>query len=520
MRYTAIKLVSALMVLSVVFAFPAFQTGVLADEKEQGKKEEGKKEEGKEHGKKEQAGNADEGKKVYDGWCAQCHGYKGDGKGYTTDLTMPKPRDFAFGTYKFRSTPSGDPPTDVDIIRSIKNGNPGTSMPPWSRFSDDEVRNVTAYVKKFAPDIFADADLKPIKIENPPKASADIIAKGKELFTKAKCVECHGKEGRGNGDKGWQEKFKNDWGDTITPANYTNHWELRNGSELVDIFRTISVGIAGTPMTSYMDSLPDEDRWALAHFIKSLQVTRKLGLAFRVKKVAAIPATTDDKAWDALDYLDLPIGGQLMFEPRYFTSLITNARVRGVYTDTELAIMVEWTDKKPDDGSAGTPPDAVRVQFPTKKMSGPELPYFFMGGPTETVNTWFWKASEKDKAVEATAKGLQSIADHAKQNVKVAADYKDGLYRVVFKRALKAEDAESTAFEIGKFMPIALQLYDGRYGEEGAKANISAWYYFILEPPPPITVFVLPPLVGLIVLAVGVGLSRRLRCKSGSCHKN
>ncbi|MGI9450428.1 MAG: c-type cytochrome, partial [Geminicoccaceae bacterium] len=35
-------------------------------------------------------------------------------------------------------------------------------------------------------------------------------------------------------------------------------------------FRTITTGFSGTPMPSYMDSLPEEDRWALAYYILSL----------------------------------------------------------------------------------------------------------------------------------------------------------------------------------------------------------------------------------------------------------
>ena len=46
--------------------------------------------------------------------CAACHGPKGDGQGPAAYLLSPKPRDFTSGTYKFRSTPSGSPPTDGD----------------------------------------------------------------------------------------------------------------------------------------------------------------------------------------------------------------------------------------------------------------------------------------------------------------------------------------------------------------------------------------------------------------------
>jgi cytochrome c oxidase cbb3-type subunit 2 len=37
-----------------------------------------------------------------------------------------------------------------------------------------------------------------------------------------------------------------------------------------DIFRTMSTGLAGTPMPSYSDSLPEEDRWALSYYTFAL----------------------------------------------------------------------------------------------------------------------------------------------------------------------------------------------------------------------------------------------------------
>jgi len=37
-----------------------------------------------------------------------------------------------------------------------------------------------------------------------------------------------------------------------------------------DIFRTMSTGFSGTPMPSFRDSLPEQDRWALAYYILAL----------------------------------------------------------------------------------------------------------------------------------------------------------------------------------------------------------------------------------------------------------
>lgn len=454
----------------------------------------------------------DRGKVLYDKWCAQCHGYKGDAKGYATDLVFPKPRDFTRGTYKFKSTASGEPPVDADIIRTIRNGNPGTSMPPWKRFSDAEVKALADYLKKFSPDSF-ETKGTPVKVGKPSAGKEKLIAEGKQMYEKGKCWECHGKEGRGDGEKGWQEKFKDDWGDKIYPADQTSPWEYRNGSELNDVFITITAGLDGTPMTSYGDTLSDEQRWALAYFVKSQQQTRKLGLALRVKRVNAIPSSVDDKVWQGVDYLDIPMGGQIMFDPRDFAALTTNARVRGVYTGSEVAVMLEWTDKKPNKGDDGQPPDAARIQFPAAPSKG-ALPYFFMGDKKLGVNVWQWKASD-NLGVEFNSKSPPDLVQQEKQDMQVIPSYKDGRYRIIFKRSLNTGDKDDTVFEVGKFTPFEVALYDGRNNEENNKGAISAWYYMVLEPPTPSEVFVLPPIVFIVVLGIGFALHRYLRKKGG-----
>ncbi len=458
-----------------------------------------------------QAFSEDKGKMLYDQWCAPCHGYKGDGKGYATDFVFPKPRDFTKGTYKFRSTPSGDPPTDEDIIRSIRKGNPGTSMPPWERFSNDEVKALVDYLKKFSPETF-ETKAAPIKIGKPPASKDELVEQGKKIYETAKCWECHGKAGRGDGEKGWQEKFKDDWGDRIYPTGVTKPWELRNGSDVQDIFRTVTTGIEGTPMTSYGDTLSDEKRWALAYYEKSLQLKRKLGIALRVEKVKEIPSSTEDILWETVDYLDLPMAGQIIFEPRDFKPVITNVRVRGVYTGSEVAVMLEWIDKKPNRGDDGLPPDAARLQFPSKITEGPEKPYFFMGDKKLPVNIWLWKASD-NLGVELNAKGPTDISQQEKQDVKVASVYQDGQYRAIFRRLLNTGDQDDPVFEVGEFIPFAVTLYDGRNHEENSKGEISASYYLMLEPPTPLKAYILPPLTFLATLGIGLGLRKKLRKK-------
>lgn len=452
----------------------------------------------------------DRGKVLYDSWCAQCHGYEGKGDGYAKDFTFPQPRDFTVGTYKFTSTPTGEPPTDDDLKSMIRNGNPGTSMPAWKRFSDDEVNSLVEYLKRFAPDVFS-LKPEPVKITKVPSCSEEMIKKGKKIEEEAaKCWECHGKEGRGDGEKSWQDNFKDDWGNPILPADHTHPWEFRKGASLEDIYLTITTGNKGTPMTSYQDSLSDEERWALACYIKSRQTQRKLGVSLMVKKASAIPSL-EDQLWNKVDYLDIPMAGQIMFEPRNFTSTITNVRVRGLYTNTEVGILLEWTDKKPDRGSDGMPPDGVKIQFPINTKPG-EKPYFFLGDKKNPVYIWSFNLSD-NKGIEFNAKGPGNLTQQDLQDMRAEGIYKDGLYRVLFRRPLSTKDENDIQIEAGKFIPFSIQVYDGRNKEEGNRATISAWYYMILEPPTPLKVYVLPPFVTLLFLVAGVILHKRMSKK-------
>src|ERR1043166_9220595 len=66
------------------------------------------------------------GKQVYTKWCAGCHGDNGAGDGQGARHMIPPPRDFTGNVlYQIRSTPSGQLPTDADILRSIDEGLPG-----------------------------------------------------------------------------------------------------------------------------------------------------------------------------------------------------------------------------------------------------------------------------------------------------------------------------------------------------------------------------------------------------------
>ncbi len=224
----------------------------------------------------------DYGKEVYERRCVGCHGVKGDGNGpAATFLYNQRPRNFTLAVFKFRLTK--EPlPTDGDLLRTITRGVRGTAMPPWYDLPLTDRLAVIQYIKH---DLAVDRSdpAKPYAFfsEEPPGAplyigrasvpSQAVVAHGKDVWESAKCWECHGRTGKGDGEKA--AGLKDDFGFPIRPADLTSG-QFKSGAAVEDSFRTISTGLSGTPMPTYKDSFSDQDRWALAYYILSLSAFR------------------------------------------------------------------------------------------------------------------------------------------------------------------------------------------------------------------------------------------------------
>jgi mono/diheme cytochrome c family protein len=207
------------------------------------------------------------GKKIYLENCAACHGQKGDGKGPEADRLKTKPRDFTTGNYKFRSTPSGSLPLDQDIFRAISRGVRATSMLAQLHLSENERWAVTEYLKTFSNRFKTEKPLKPITIPTVPSPSRDLTTLGKRMYADAGCNQCHGAEGKGNAPS--TNELKDESGNPIAPTDLTLK-PFKSGPGPEDLYRTISTGLNGTPMPSYVDALPPKEQWALVFYILSI----------------------------------------------------------------------------------------------------------------------------------------------------------------------------------------------------------------------------------------------------------
>lgn len=219
------------------------------------------------------------GKNVYERRCLGCHGVTGDGNGpAATFMHKDRPRNFMLAVFKFRLTPSGSLPDDGDLLRTITRGVRGTAMPSWHELPQKDSLAVIQYIKyelavdRSKPDqpyrYFVEETIKPpIQLGGVPKPSAELVKRGEAVWQEAKCWECHGQNGKGDGEKA--AGLKDDLGFPIPPANLTTG-QFKSGPGVKDIFRTMSTGLSGTPMPSFSDSVPEADRWALSYYVLSL----------------------------------------------------------------------------------------------------------------------------------------------------------------------------------------------------------------------------------------------------------
>jgi cytochrome c oxidase cbb3-type subunit 2 len=244
-----------------------------------------------------------QGERVYATHCAGCHGANGDGHGPAAEMLIVKPRDFTKGLFKFRSTPNGTLPTDEDLYRTITRGVNRTSMPEWSLLPDRERFAVVEYVKGFYPEWVQRGAGEPIHIPKPPTdlASAQAIARGRELYEMLDCGRCHGPGGQGDGPSA-KSLEPDAWGNRQVPFNFTKG-ALKSGSSPQDVYRTFMTGLNGTAMPSYADvfdapdgeSIHAGDAWNLVAYILSLRGSAPVG-ARSGGTPSAAPALDDRQA--------------------------------------------------------------------------------------------------------------------------------------------------------------------------------------------------------------------------------
>ncbi len=225
-----------------------------------------------------------QGRLLYRVSCSTCHGANGDGNPITPEGLAISPRDFTGKSnraqkvvFKFNTSDRPDMlALDEDLKKTIREGLPGTPMPGFSTLSDAEIDALVEYVKAFGYVAWKFNQPTRSALQTPP-VPPDLSAQrradaGKALFANRGCAACHG-----DIEKGGQpiqglvtEWLKDGQPVPVLPRNFALEPLRRPNAD--DLFKTIRLGIKGTPMLA--NPVSDEETWSLVAYVLHL---RQLG---------------------------------------------------------------------------------------------------------------------------------------------------------------------------------------------------------------------------------------------------
>ncbi len=234
-----------------------------------------------------------DGERSYVLYCRACHGDKGDGKGPAAPGLRPPPRDFTLGEFKFAAVTSGTLPNDDDLVRVVRSGLHGTAMRAWDGVPEKNLNDIIQYLKTFSPRWKDEKPGDPIVPTPDPWSGKESegVALGRKVYHGlAQCLSCHpafaskryiyeaSKELSGNPTTDFREDMygsvlkESDYGVKILPPDFTRTdlRSVRPDHRLEDLYRVIASGVGGTAMPTWRGALPEEDIWALVHFVDSL----------------------------------------------------------------------------------------------------------------------------------------------------------------------------------------------------------------------------------------------------------
>lgn len=478
------------------------------------------------------AQDAENGRLIYDKWCAECHGVEGAGDGPAAEQMLPRPRDFVQARYQIRTTANGELPTDADILQVLEVGMPGTVMPAWPNLDESERLDVVAYIKSFSR-FFDGTDPQVPDLVADPGGGADALESGRAGFEALECWKCHGESGRGSGQS---TPTLEDWREfPIRAADLTEPWLFNGGGGAEAIYLRMMTGLDGTPMPAYSDAVESEvvspeELWHVAHYVASLAPTlapQTADLISASRVDGALPATPGDDAWSSAKPFYVPLVGQVIRPPRNFAPTVDGMWIRALHDGSRIALHLSWGDpsNSPDttwaewqtkvvatlvaDGATLSPDapltDGIAVQFPAEVPDGSERPYFLMGESNDPVTLWTWDS--RSGPAEASGRGLGRIDRLTGGDLAADASWNEGHWELVLTRTIGSGAEGAIELAEGVVIPVAMFAWDGSSAESPDRGSVSSWIYMYLEEPSSSKVFIAPIIAvllsgGLLLLLV------------------
>jgi hypothetical protein len=341
----------------------------------------------------------------------------------------------------------------------------------------------------------------------------------------------------------------------------------------------MSTGLNGTPMPSFLDALPADQRWAITDYVASLSGAEEPGYTNLV--VAKYVQEPIDLAKGAASFTSarvarFPIIGQIMEPGRSFHPATTSVMVQAIYDADSIAVLLRWNDMSPEKtGKSGPtlPVPAEEEEEPSLTAAGGDAaaganPF----GDAEVAAPAEGQAAGQpaDPFAEepAAAAGAPSefadavaiqipsqVPDSARKPYFLLGDSQNSVDLWFFDLAATApvqftgrgsgdvtpsdakdltgvasydqgewsvilkrplRPASGAAFTQGGFLPIAFSIWDGFSRERGNRRGLTPWYSVYVEPQ------VVPSAVGpmlrtaLIILVLELALIGWVRWRYGS----
>lgn len=176
------------------------------------------------------------GETIYQEKCAPCHGNEGRGDGPQSSQLPNPPAALAAPELARQASPA-------QWYAIVTQGDLERFMPPFNSLSDRQRWDVVAYALTLS-------------------TTSEQINQGARLY-RENCVECHGSLGEGNGSRAGEL--------SAVPTNFTDQALMAERS-LSQLYEAINAGVP-PDMPGFETWLSDEQRWALAAYLRSLTFT-------------------------------------------------------------------------------------------------------------------------------------------------------------------------------------------------------------------------------------------------------
>ncbi|MGE3173068.1 MAG: c-type cytochrome [Planctomycetota bacterium] len=443
-----------------------------------------------------------DGAAAYARHCAACHGASGDADTVAARALFPAPRAFRDGVFKLASTGNGVP-TEDDLVRTLRRGLPGSSMPGYDWLPDRTLRALALHVIALGGE-HAAAPGAPVRVPPEPPRDYATLAAGEQLFRRH-CADCHGADGTGRQpDPSWAGARDMVWARDFT-AGF-----LRGSVSFHDLVCRVRAGMPGARMPA--TELDDRQTAQLVAFVQSLipdgaeqhhvQWRRRL----RAARLPALPATATDPAWDAIEAVRLPTA------PLWWRAdAVHEVWLRAAHDGARLAVQLQWDDDSRDDRATGR---SVLADGAALELTAADDPPAFAMGGGEAVDLWHWQAFRRDdlaggldlldaavhQDLDATVelpgvtapqrrgeairvRGPDDAARRRGQGIALRVDptWRDGRWTVVFARDLAPRADDEIGLAPGAEVKLALAVWDGAIDPNPGSKSVTTWHVLELE---------------------------------------